>query len=129
MDFVVIANSGFVHEDWFKILTIIGSLLVSLVYFHIDNNKHISKSEHFINKQIEKIEEFTNKQIEKIDESTTKQIDRMEVNTQKQIDRLDASIKEQSEKLDASLQKQAERSDRLYEMFVDLLKEQKDNKK
>jgi predicted DNA-binding transcriptional regulator len=106
--------SEFIHEDWFKILTIIGSLLVALVYFHVDNNKHISKSEHFINKQIEKIEEFTNKQIEKIEESTTRQIDR-----------LDASIKEQSAKLDASIQKQAERSDRLYEMFVDLLKEQK----
>lgn len=115
MDIVAVANSGFVHEDWFKILTIIGSLLVALVYFHIDNNKHISKSEHFVNKQIEKNEEFTNKQIEKIDASTTRQIDRLE-----------ASIKEQSEKLDASMQKQAERSDRLYEMFVDLLKAQKE---
>lgn len=103
MDIVAVANSGFVHEDWFKILTIIGSLLVALVYFHVDNNKHILKSEQFVNKQIEKI-----------DSSTTKQIDRME-----------AAILEQSAKLDASIQKQAERSDKLYEMFVDLLKEQK----
>jgi undecaprenyl pyrophosphate phosphatase UppP len=45
-----------------------------------------------------------NKQIEKINSSTTKQIDRIEIN----------------------MQKQAERSDRLYEMFVDLLKQQKE---
>jgi len=71
-----------VHTDWFKILTLIGSLFAALVYFHLDINK----------------------QIEKIDVSTTKQVDRLEI----------------------SMQKQAERSDRLYEMFVDLLKAQKE---
>ena len=79
---MVVENTLFINTDWFKILTLIGSLFAALVYFHLDINK----------------------QIEKIDSSTTKQIDRIEI----------------------SMQKQAERSDRLYEMFVDLLKQQKE---
>jgi Skp family chaperone for outer membrane proteins len=89
---MVVENTLFINTDWFKILTLIGSLFAALVYFHLDINK----------------------QIEKIDASTTKQIDRMEAN-----------IQNMSAKLEASMQKQAERSDRLYEMFVDLLKAQK----
>lgn len=64
---MAVENTLFINTDWFKILTLIGSLFAALVYFHLDINK----------------------QIDKIDASTTKQIDRLDANMQKQAERSD----------------------------------------
>ena len=41
---------------------------------------------------------------------------------------LDAKIERQSQKTDQIMQKQTERTDKLYEMFIELVKERKEKK-
>ena len=56
---------------------------------------------------------------------TRQEITDVRLNNQYQIQRLDTQIQESVSRLDAQIQENTKRSDRLYQMFIDLLKEKK----